>query len=196
MEYLIYIYISVAAVTFLPVLKVLIWGVKLHDGGQSFRESVGFSDKAKVQLEQHYSRIQGTLRFWKCKAVSYTRFHYYCMTWTLISSWLVPLISVYSDQIINGKWLVVAISSHVALSLSFYRGFNVSENMKVFRHGESEFYDLYRRLLDCPGELGANETEQIDEYFKRAELIRRYIRNAETWNFPSLDDMIGKMKIK
>jgi hypothetical protein len=89
----------------------------------------------------------------------------------------------------RGKWLLVIISSHVALALSFHRGMKVSEGMKAFRQGESEFYDLYRRLLDRPQLLGQTEAEQIDNYFSQVESIRRLVRHAETETIPDLDDV-------
>ncbi len=187
------IYVFLAVVTFIPILSIIVKGIKLHPGGISFDDSPHFSDSAKTLLKQHFSRIEGSLGFWKKKATTYVRFHYYCMAWTLVSSWLVPVLSVITHDLGTMKWLIVAVSSHVALALSFYRGFNIAENMKAFRHGESEFYDLYRRLLDRPHTYGVKEDEQLEEYFRQVEIIRRYIRNAETWNFPSIDDVREKL---
>ena len=61
--------------------------------------------------------------------------------------------------------------------------------MKAFRHGESEFYNLYRRLLDRPHTLGENEDEQIDNYFAEVQRIRRLVRNAETESLPTVEDV-------
>jgi len=60
---------------------------------------------------------------------------------------------------------------------------------KAFRHGESEFYDTYRRLLDRPETFGADETEQVKQYLEDVELIRRYVRNAETDSLPMIEDV-------
>jgi hypothetical protein len=188
-------YTSLAVVTFFPVLSVMVLGIKLHPGGMSFKDCPHFSDGAKLRLTQHFSRIEGALGFWKRKATTYVRFHYYCTSWILLSSWLVPLLSVTGYSFEGMRWLILAVSSHVALALSFYRGFNVAENMKAFRHGESEFYDLYRRLLDRPKSFGATEDEQLEEYFRQVEIVRRYIRHAETFNLPSIDDIKEKLRV-
>lgn len=83
-----------------------------------------------------------------------------------MSAWAVPLIGAIAPQVEGSpsKWLIVVISSHVALALSFHRGLKVAEGMKAFRHGESEFYDLYRRLLDRPQTLGQTEEVLLRQY--------------------------------
>lgn len=87
------------------------------------------------------------------------------------------------------KWLLTAISLHIALILGFHKGLRVAENFRAFRHGESEFYDLYRLMLDQPSKLGATEDEQIENYFTQVAVLRRLIRNAETDNLPTLEDV-------
>ncbi len=68
------------------------------------------------------------------------------------------------------------------------------ENLIAFRHGESEFHDLYRRLLDRPATFGGTEAEQIETYFKEVEIVRRFVRNAETGNLPSLEQAKDRLK--
>ena len=188
-----WVYAALGVVTLLPVLHALFAGVKLKPGGASFGTVETFSPEARQKLEAHYSRLAGTLGFWKSRAAIYTRFHYYCIGWTILSAWAVPLISAVAPQEVGSpsKWLVVVISSHVALAISFHRGLKVSEGMKAFRHGESEFYDLYRRLLDRPHLLGITEQEQMDAYFAEVESIRKLVRHAETETIPEVNDFRG-----
>lgn len=61
-------YFFAALLTGLPILLAVLRGVKLHPGGSSFDESTEFSSEAKQRLTQHYSRMQGTLAFWKKQA--------------------------------------------------------------------------------------------------------------------------------
>jgi len=68
----------------------------------------------------------------------------------------------------------------------------ISDGMKAFRHGESEFFDLYRRLLDRPRLFGNDEDEQIDNYFSEVERIRRLVRNTETENIPDVESIKTK----
>jgi hypothetical protein len=63
------------------------------------------------------------------------------------------------------KWLLTIIAAHIAPLLSFYRGLKVAERFKAFRHGESEFYDTYRHLLDSPDSFGADEGKTAPEVF-------------------------------
>ena len=188
-----WLYISFATLTFMPTLKNLLGKVPLNEGGTSFEKNPHFSEKNKDRLIQHYSRLQGTLGFWKKRASVYTSFHYYCVIWTILSSWAVPILSAMTPQANDNlhfyKWLIVLVSGHVALSLSFHKGLKVADGMKAFRHGESQFYDLYRRLLDRPQTLGDSEENQIDKYFSEIERIRRLVRNAETESLPSIEDI-------
>jgi hypothetical protein len=185
----IWAYLAAAIVTLVPALHALFRGVQLNPGGASFQESTTFSPEAKKRLSEHYSRIAGTLAFWKNRAAVYGRFHYYCIVWTILSAWAVPLISAIAPQVENSpsKWLIVIISSHVALALSFHRGMKVSECMKAFRLGESEFYDLYRRLLDRPKKFGESEEQQLETYFSEVERIRRIVRLSETEAIPEIE---------
>jgi hypothetical protein len=188
-SWLIAIYIALAFVTLLPTLRALFSGVKLNEGGASFQES-RFSEEAKLKLEQHFSRLQGTLAFWKREATLNARFHYYCLCWTILSSSIMPFLT----QAINptdpsSKWLLTIIAAHVALLLGFHRGLKVAEHFKAFRHGESEFYDTYRRLLDSPETFGPDEDGQLKRYFEEVEIIRRFVRNAETDSLPMVEDL-------
>jgi hypothetical protein len=183
------IYLGLAAVTFLPTLKVLLSGIKLNAGGASFKDST-FSDGAKLRLEQHFSRLQGTLVFWKREATRNARFHYYCLWWTIISSSIMPFLTQAIDpKDAASKWLLTVIAAHIALLLSFHRGLKVAEHFKAFRHGESEFYDTYRRLLDSPETFGPDEDAQLRKYFEEVETIRKFVRNAETDSLPMLEDI-------
>ena len=184
-------YVSLAIVTVFPAVLTLVTGVELNPAGASFEQSDAFSEKGKQRLSDHYSRLQGTLKFWKKRATLFVRFHYYCVIWTIMSAWAVPLIAAVAPQVEGSvsKWLLVVIASHVALALNFYRGMKISESMKAFRHGESEFYDLYRRLLDRPHLFGSNEDEQLDTYFSEVERIRKLVRNAETEGIPDVESL-------
>ena len=182
-------YVALATTTLVPTIYAQFLGVKPNPSGISFEDTSAFSPEMRTKLSEHYTRLAGTLGFWKKRATVYTRFHYYCVIWTILSAWAVPLIGAISPQTEGSwsKWLVVIISSHVALALSFHRGMKVPEGMKAFRHGESEFYDLYRRLLDRPHLLGEKEDEQIDKYFAEVEKVRRLVRNAETDTIPDVE---------
>ena len=187
------VYSVVALATVAPVLIRLIRGVRLHPGGASFADTVAFSDEAKTQLNQHYSRLQGTLGFWKKQAEIYRYLHYYCLCWTIPSSVIIPFLAQAMSSDPASKWLITLVSAYTAVLLTFHRVLKIDSNYKAFRQGESEFYDLYRRMLDRPKTFGANEQEQIETYFDAVENLRKYVRNAEIDNLPTLEQVKAQL---
>lgn len=181
-------YSSLALVTFIPVIVALLKKVSLHPGGDSFSSSLHFSEQNIKLLEQHYTRINGTLIFWKNKAEWHKRFHIYTLLWTIPVSLLIPIITQTVDTTFEAKLFLTIISTHTALLFAFHRAFKVENNYKAFRHGESEFYDLYRRLLDRPKSFGDTEDKQLEAYFIEVENIRKLVRIAETDNLPMIDE--------
>jgi hypothetical protein len=181
-------YVFFAIITFIPTLRAIFKVIKLHPGGDSFNKSPHFSEEEKNKLNQHFSRIQGTLGFWKNQAEKYRKFHYYCLYWTIPSSILIPIIIQAMNTNPYSKVLLTIISTHTAILLAFHRGFKIEDNFKAFRLGESEFYDTYRRILDRPNSFGNTTEEQLNNYFSKVEEIRKYVRNAETDNLPEIDD--------
>ena len=180
--------IGLALVSFVPVVIAMLKKVKLHPGGETFSESPYFSDANKKLLQQHFTRLHGTLVFWKNKAEWHKRFHYYTLFWTIPVSILIPIITQTVDTTFEAKLFLTIISTHTALLIAFHRALKIENNFKAFRHGESEFYDLYRRLLDRPISFGATEEKQLETYFIEVENIRRAVRIAETDNLPMIDD--------
>jgi len=182
-------YIVLAILSFMPVFIAITRKVKLHPGGETFDSSTHFSDDNKKLLSAHYSRIYGTLIFWKNKAEWNKRFHIYTLIWSIPVSILIPIITQTIDNLNASKLFLTIISAHVAILIGFHRALKIENNFKAFRQGESEFYDLYRRLLDRPKSFGVTEDDQIEKYFIEAENIRRFVRNAETDNFPMIEDL-------
>jgi hypothetical protein len=175
--------------TLAPILSAVIKGIELHPGGSSVQESTRFSEEAKTRLTQHYSRIGGTLSFWKKQATIYKRLHYYCLCWTIPSSVIIPFLAQAMTSDPYSKWLITVVSGYTAILLAFHKALKVDGNYKAFRQGESEFYDLHRRLLDRPTTFGAHEEEQLANYFDAVENVRKYIRNAEIDNLPTIEQV-------
>lgn len=133
--------------------------------------------------------MQGTLKFWKTQAERYRTFHIYSLTWISLSSVGIPLLAQATTEDPWSKWLLTVVATHSAILLALSRAFRVEAHHKAFRSGESEFYDLYRRMLDRPGAFGSNQRDQLDRYFEQVETVRKVVRNAETDNFPSVEDV-------
>jgi hypothetical protein len=191
--WLIVSYIGAAVLTLVPTLHAVFAKVPLKEGGVSF-EGSSFSADAKKRLMDHFSRLQGTLGFWKREAARNGRFHSYCLWWTIFSSSSMPFLTQAIDPSDHAsRWFLTTVAAHVALLLGFHRGLKVAEHFKAFRHGESEFYDTYRRLLDRPEVFGRDETSQIKRYFEEVATIRKFVRNAETDSLPMLEDVRDQM---
>lgn len=185
------LYASVALLTLSPAVLALVRPVRLNDGGPSFADADRLSASAQHRLDQNFQRIHGTLEFWKKRAVLYGRFHYYAAIWTLVGSLSVPVLAqaVPDTHSAAAKWLVTIVSAHAAITLALHRSLKVSQNYTAFRQGESDFYDLYRRLLDRPDSFaGTTEDERLSDYFLKVEQIRRLIRHAETDNLPTVTE--------
>lgn len=179
------LYFFIAAISFLPVVQAILQRVELHPGGESFDKS---KFKEKEKLIRHYSRLAGTLGFWKNQGLKYKRFHYYVLCWTIPSSVFIPIVTQMIKNDDGSKLFLTLMSAFTATLLAFHRGLKIEDNYKSYRHGESEFFDTYRRLLDRPEAFGKNEEEQLTQYFIEVEAIRRYVRNAETDNLATMDN--------
>lgn len=190
----IFIYAILAVITFIPSFKAIIGWVKLHPGGASFTESPNFDDREKLLLTQHYSRINGTLTFWKNQANKYGKFHTYCLYWVTISSILIPVVAQFVVNSPNAQLLLTIVSLYTALLLGLSRAFKVENHYKAYRNGESEFYDIYRRFLDRRESFGLDKNDrnsQLKAYFIEVEKLRKIVRNQETDSIPTLEGLEG-----
>lgn len=188
------VYVALAVATAIPIVVAIVRGVVLHPGGPSFEESTLLSENAKARLNQHYKRMEGTLGFWKQQAEMFRRLHYYTLCWTIPSSLVIPFLAQAIDQDPMAKWLITIISAYTAILLAFHRALKVDANFKAFRYGESEFYDTYRRLLDRPEAFGSTESAQLEAYFDAVESVRKYIRNAEIDNLPTIEQVKNQVE--
>jgi hypothetical protein len=97
------VYFVLLVVSFFPVAKALVSKIPLNPGGASFNQSIYFDKEIKELLNQHYSRIEGTLFYWKKQASIYKSFHYYSLLWTIPSAVLIPALTpwILSDDFSN-----------------------------------------------------------------------------------------------
>ena len=59
------LYLIALLATLIPVMRALLRKVELAPPGAGFDESPHFTAEAKALLSQHYSRIRGSLGYWK-----------------------------------------------------------------------------------------------------------------------------------
>jgi len=183
------LYVLAASWTFWPIIKAIRKKVNLDEAVFSFKDCEHFTDKNKVRLEHHFDRLRGTLVFWKNTAAKYGRFHYYSMAWTIAGGISIPVLAQAITSDPYSKWSLTVISTHIAILYVSQKGFKVEHNYKSFRLGESDFYDLRRKLLDMPKQLGETEEEQILKYFELVAEIRENMRLREVDGIPSFDEL-------
>lgn len=125
-----------ALVSFYPVAKAMLKKFNLQEAAFSFKDSPHFSEEEIIKLEQHYSRLQGALVFWKNCAAKYGFLHHYCIFWVIVGGISTPtLIQSIDSGDSPVKWAVTGISIHVALLSAVHKGFKVEQNYKNFRLG-------------------------------------------------------------
>jgi hypothetical protein len=188
------VYALVAVVTAVPIFVALFGRIELHPGGPNFKEASYFSEEARGRLQQHFDRMKGTLGFWKNQAELYKRLHFYILWWTILSSVIIPFLAQASDDDVYSKWLITMVSAFSAILLTVHRTFKVHENYRAFREGESNFYDTYRRMLDRPNTFGKTEEEQISSYYDNVENLRKFVRNSEIDNTPSIEQVKSQVQ--
>ena len=194
----IWTYVAVALLTFIPVWRAISRKVSEEDTKASLKKATTSIAEAKPKEELtkevreairlNFERLSGTLVFWKFEAAKYKAAHYYCLFWTIPSAVLIPILTQASVGTPLGTMLVTVISAFTAILLAFHKGLKIEENYRAFRHGESEFYDLFRRILDRPAALAEKVDGRLDAYLVETETIRRFIRNSETNNMATLDE--------
>jgi hypothetical protein len=193
------VYVAALAVTLIPVFRALLRKVELGPPGAGFDDSPHFSADAKVLLNQHYSRIRGALGYWKNQAALYKSLHFYSVLWTIPSAVVIPILTQAIGTDSWSKTTVTLLATVTAILLALHKGLKVEDNLKAYRHGESEFYDLVRRLLDRPEAYGRDEVTQLSAYFDEVERVRRFVRNAETNNLATVDEartQLDKLRLK
>lgn len=186
-DYAILIYLLLAFLSLLPTLFAILVKVKLNPDGIGYESSQFFNSQEKERLIQHYSRINGTLIYWKNQAEKYKRFNNYALFWTILIAIIIPIISTQIGKDHSNLFLTI-ISSHAALILGFHKGFKVEKNYQVFRMAESEFYDLRRELLDNPEKFGNTSKEQIENFFNNVQTLRKNTRQSEIDNIPRISE--------
>ncbi len=173
-------------ITTIRILIALLKRVKLNNGGVGFDQATSFSENSRERLKAHYSRILGTLTYWKNQACAYGRLYRHAVISTIVSAVLIPvLIQVYDRQDIWARVFLTVLSTWIGLLIALSRGFKAEELFRGFRKCESDFYDVRRQLMDRPKTFGDDEEKQLESYFEFVGRIRKAGRDLETNNPPS-----------
>ncbi|GEM_PF-997101 len=198
---LIAIYLVAALGTFIPVIQAYRVPITPHPEKKNAKpvevvpsntekqidESPDFDPDTKLRLKQHYKRIEGALKVWKKMADQNKRVHQYSMFWLTLSAPLVPIMTQAIDGPVS-KLFLTLVSLHAAVLLSFQRVLKPDQAYQAYRQSESDFYDLYRRMLDNPSAFGPDRKTQLQRYYMEVETVRKAARRREIQEyFPTFD---------
>ena len=184
-EYFFYLIILGAIITMVPIVLAFLKKVKLNKVPRWFGEADSFEEQ-KDRLVSHELRIEGTLVYWKNKAAAHHRLHVARVSWSLMSAVTLPVIVQFFDK--TDPWSIAFLTA-----LTVFSGFIVAlsyamkseEMFRGFRECESDYYDVARGLLDHSGSTPDDRKEQVDNFFKTVERIRKAGRKVETSRPPS-----------
>jgi hypothetical protein len=174
------------AVTIVPIV-VSFLGISRLNPQERWFDTADYLGPQKERVEDHFSRMVGTLMYWKSKAAAHYRLHLARVVWSLASAVSLPvLIQRYEP---DNAWSVIFMTM-----LTTWTGFVVAlaytlkseEKYQGFRQQESDFYDVSRRLLDSArGKTDEDLRTQVDQYIREVNEVRKVGRRVETGSPPS-----------
>jgi len=144
----------------------------------------------RSRLISHYTRIEGTLKFWKTKAAAHQRLYNAQVLWATLSGVALPVLVQYFHKSTHWPTLFLTILTTwngVLLALSFT--LNSRELYRGFRQQESDFYDESRRLLNAARSDDPELPDKVEKYIELVASIRRVGRRIETGTPPSALDI-------
>lgn len=183
-----YIYIGIGLLTFIPsISSIVLKDSKLYNYNVDEINYTKFTDENKKRLIRCNDRIKGTLIFWKGQAKKYKRLHYYSAIWTTLNTVFMPILIQSIAGIAEGKILLTVISAHSAVIVAMHKGFKVENNYRDYRICESNFYDEYRKLLECDLSK-VNQDDVVNQYIEKINMIRKAGRAIEIDNMPNISE--------
>lgn len=171
--------------TLAPILFSFLNFAQLNDPGDWFNTASQLGNE-QARVEAHYSRIRGTLRFWKNKAAAYHRLHLARVYWSLLSAVALPVLIQHFDR--ANKWSVLfmtILTTWTGLVVAISYTFKSEEKYQGLRQQESDFYDVSRKLLDTVVPGDPDLTDKVNKYIETVSSIRRTARRVETGSPPS-----------
>jgi hypothetical protein len=140
----------------------------------------------KKRVLDHYSRMRGTLRFWKNKATAHHRLHLARVIWSLISGVSLPvLVQLFQKADVWSVQFMTILTTWTGLVDALAFTLRSEEKYQGFRQQESDFYDKCRELLDFVKADDPELETMIDEYIRLIHEVRKVGRRVETSSPPS-----------
>lgn len=172
-------------ITIVPIIRAFLKKIDLHSVGTWF-ENANNLGAEQERLQEHFSRIRGTLVYWKNKAAYYQRLDSARVVWSLISAVTLPVLVQFYDA--TDKWAVgfmTLLTTWTGFIVTLAYTFKAEQKYQGFRQQESDYYDISRTLLDFPNKDPDLLKQQVDEYIQKVADIRRFARRIETGSPPS-----------
>ena len=174
--------------TIIPIIWCFMGFATLLPPGDWFDTSEELA-QYRTRLESHYSRITGTLTYWKTKAAAHQRLYFAQVIWASLTGVTLPvLIQIFET---STEWPTIFLTilttwNGILLVLAFT--LNSRELYRGFRQQESDFYDESRRLLNEAVKDDPELDEKVEKYIRVVASIRLVGRRVETGTPPSAID--------
>lgn len=178
--------------TLVPLGQAFLNQVKL-DEAPKWIENAAQLGAQKKRVTEHYSRLKGTLVYWKNQAAAHHRLHTARIIWSLLSAVLLPvLVHLYDGSAQWSKIFMTVFTTWTGLVVALAYTFKSEQRYQGMRQQESDFYDLARRLLDFTDPSSPDLKKIVDQYIADVEAVRLTARRVETGAPPSALDFLGR----
>ncbi|NET25963.1 hypothetical protein [Okeania sp. SIO1I7] len=172
-------------ITIVPIIRAFLKKIDLDSAGTWFDNANNLGEEQE-RLKEHFSRIKGTLVYWKNQAAAYQRLDSARVIWSLISAISLPvLIQFYDATDKLAVSFMTLLTTWTGLIVTVAYTFKAEEKYQGFRQQESDYYDISRTLLDFPNSDPQLLKQQVDEYIQKVADIRKFARRIETGSPPS-----------
>lgn len=175
-------------ITMVPIVWSFLGHATLHPPGDWFDSSEELSEH-RARLISHYTRIKGTLEYWKSRANAHKRLYFAQILWSCLSGVLLPVLIQFFEK--TSHWPTVFLTMLTVWNgvlLVFVYTLGSRELYQGFRQQESDFYDQSRRLLNEARHDDPKLHEKVEEYMSIVDRIRQTGRRVETRTPPSAID--------
>jgi hypothetical protein len=180
------ILIASITITTIPIIKAFFKKIDLHNAGSWFDNAASLGAE-QTRLKEHFSRIRGTLVYWKNQAAAYQRLDTARVSWSLISGVSLPVLIQFYNS--TDKWAVgfmTLFTTWTGLIVTLAYTLKAEQKYQGFRQQESDYYDISRKLLDFPNQDPVLLKKQVDDYIEKVVQIRKVARQVETGSPPSV----------
>lgn len=166
-------------ITVLSVGQAFLNQVRLDEAPRWVEEVTNLGSQAD-RMRDHFSRMKGTLVFWKNEAKAHYRLDVARVVWSLLSAVLLPVLVQLYDTAIWANVFMTTFTTWTGLVVALAYTMKSEQRYQGMRQQESDYYDLTRHLLDFAKPDDPNLEAKVDQYIADVEKIRQAARRVET----------------